>query len=118
MNQNEKQRLVNEYQRWLRTCFLPGAEKINEMNMEDRFDGLSSVFASFVFRNPVVDRLPSFDMWAILSAYKEHLQFVLEQMWMEEGNVPSSEEQKHERDYHFWPLSIFVSAQQAAAETN
>jgi len=123
MNKIEKQGLMNPYQRWLQSDFLPEEEKIKGTKLTDaewegHFNGLSSVFAAFVFCNPVLDGIPQHDVKAILFAYGDHLRALLEQRWLEHGKVPSSEEQEHEREYYFWPVSVFISGKQISAENN
>jgi len=63
MNQTEKQALVNDFQDWLRSCFLPDQEKRKGIKMtqaewEGNFNCLSMTFASFVFFSEGLRALP------------------------------------------------------------
>jgi len=123
MNTNEKQALMNQFQQWLRSDFLPEEEKLKgkkltQAEWEGHFNRLSSLFAAFVFCNTRLDRIPPHDVKAILFAYGDHLRASLEERWLEHGEVPSSEEQEQEREYYFWPVSVFISGKQVSAENN
>lgn len=123
MNKSERQSLMSQYQTFLRSDFLPEEEKIKGQKLtqaewEGHFNRLSSVFAAFLFCNRELVRIPRHDMKAILLAYGDHLRLLLDERWLEHGRVPSPKEQEQEREYYFWPVSVFIVGEQVSAENN
>ena len=118
MNQNEKQTLVDQFQDWLRSSFLPDQKKrkgrtMSRAEWERHFNGLSMMFACFVFCHPLLNRVTSCHTASILAAFQDHVRTTLQQGWEEEGVTPSLEEQQAEEEYFFYPVSLFLSVKTA-----
>jgi hypothetical protein len=112
MNQSEKQTLVDEFQDWLRSSFLPEQEKrkgtkMTQAEWEWSYNCLSMMFASFICFG---EGPPLHDIPTALAGYEDHVRTILEPQWSE---YPSEEEQKKEMRYHCWPVSVFVSRRMA-----
>ena len=123
MNRQERQGMMNKFQKWIRCNFLPEEEKIKERKLtqvewEGHFNRLSSVFAFFVLCDLRLEHVPLHDGQAILGAYGDHLRVTLEQRWLEGDVNPSPDERAKEAGYYFWPVSLFISGEKVAAENN
>ena len=123
MTQQQRQALVDRYYKWLHSDFLLEEEKTrgedySQAEREGHLNRLMLAFAAFVFINGDLRQIPPHDHQAILSAYGKHVRVYVEQKWLEMGVEPSSEQQSLEREYYFWPVSVFMSSVVVAAESN
>jgi hypothetical protein len=90
MNQSEKQALLDQFQEWLRSSFLPDQErrkgtKMIQAEWEAHFNRLSMAFASFVFFDPWLNRVALDSTETILVAFQDHLDTEVEQRCLEDG---------------------------------
>jgi len=114
MDQHDKQTLLDQFQDWLQSSFLPDQErrkgpKMIQAEWEAHFNRLSMAFASFVFFDPLLNRVPLGSTEAILAAFQDHLHTTLEQWCLEDG----VENPQQEARYFFYPVSLFLSVKSA-----
>jgi hypothetical protein len=122
MTSEERQQLMNQFQEFLKTDFLPNEQKFerkkwSQPEWENHFNGLSQAFANFVFW-PRTTLLPQYTK-AFIHAYGEFVKAMLEQRAIEyEWEDRSAETMEAQQQYYCWPVCMFMSERQLATPTN
>lgn len=102
-----KQELINRYQAWLQSDFLPEEEGyrgwIDQAEWDGHFNRLSTMFANFV----LVRQLPE-EPQQIVDAYGHYVTAVLKERSLESGEAPAQVQQEHQ--YYHWPVCLFAAS--------
>jgi len=121
MNQQERQQIMNDFQQWVQRDFLPH-DCPDESEHEGHLLRLMTMFSGWIFDNMDHELLPGRllpnDTQAIVNAYGQWLNIILEQRAIEYQRGDPKDYAQSQHQYYHWPLVLFLASKHVAAEGN